>query len=276
MNETVLIIEDNYAIFKILEVYLEKAGFKIISSSNGSEGIEKAKKDEPSIIILDSFLPDIDGLEVCKNLKSDDMTQHIPVIFMSNFDSADDHYRAINAGADAYILKYNTMPDRLVELITSILTGEQKENMRISSGSSVELEHKKGELLVEAGFITAGQQEKAEAQCDSMTLPQALIDTGAIKGERKDQIMELFYGADYVDLSKYSLDEEAVNLVKKSFVEFFSALPIRFDGEKVLVAMADPLDVEIEEDLRVRLNRPVKILYAPSEAIKKAVRAFYG
>ncbi|MEQ8224477.1 MAG: response regulator, partial [Candidatus Eremiobacterota bacterium] len=112
MAQTVLIIEDNYVMLKIWQTELERAGLKVLTSNNSRLGMAKAKEKQPNIILIDSVLPDLDGFDVCKRLKSDPRTAEIPVIIMSNFDNADDHRNAINIGACAYLIKYNTMPER--------------------------------------------------------------------------------------------------------------------------------------------------------------------
>jgi len=140
------------------------------------------------------------------------------------------------------------------------------------------IEQRKGELLVNAGIISPQQFKDASklVHLKGVTLLQAFLETKALSDNLKDQVMEFFYGADYVDLSKYVLDKEAVNMVTADFARHFSVIPMKFDKEKLLVAMSDPMDVEIEEHLRMQLKRPIKMVYAPREDIDRAIAIYYG
>jgi len=140
------------------------------------------------------------------------------------------------------------------------------------------IEQRKGELLVNAGIISPQQFKDASklVHLKGITLLQAFLETKALSDNLKDQVMEFFYGADYVDLSKYVLDKEAVNMVTADFARHFSVIPMKFDKEKLLVAMSDPMDVEIEEHLRMQLKRPIKMVYAPREDIDRAIAIYYG
>lgn len=280
MAPTVLIIEDNYVMLKIWQTELERSGFKVLTSNNSRLGMAKAKEKQPNIILVDSVLPDLDGFDVCKRLKSDPKTSEIPVIIMSNFDNADDHRNAINIGASAYLIKYHTMPERLIDMITYYTSSEKDEEPppRMPSGKLMDMEQRKGDLLAKAGLISPQHLKEAlkKVGLTGITLPQALMSIEAVTGTLKDQVLEFFYAADYVDLSQYLLDKDAVNLVTADFARHFSVIPMRFDEEKLIVAMSDPMDVEIEEDLRTRLKRPIKMVYAPEADIQKAIAIYYG
>jgi Response regulator containing CheY-like receiver, AAA-type ATPase, and DNA-binding domains len=69
MAHTVLVIEDEIHILELLRYNLEAAGYKVITSENGKEGLDKALEGKPDLVILDLMLPDVDGLEICKILK---------------------------------------------------------------------------------------------------------------------------------------------------------------------------------------------------------------
>jgi len=280
MAQTVLIIEDNYVMLKIWQTELERAGYRVLTSNNSRLGMAKAKEKKPDIILVDSVLPDLDGFDVCKRLKSDPKTAEIPLIVMSNFDNADDHRNAINIGACDYLIKYHTMPERLIEMINYYTSPEKEDGPppRMPSGKLMDMEQRKGDLLAKAGLISPQHLKEAlkKVGLTGITLPQALMAIEAVTGTLKDQVLEFFYAADYVDLSQYLLDKDAVNLVTADFARHFSVIPMRFDEEKLIVAMSDPMDVEIEEDLRTRLKRPIKMVYAPEADIQKAIAIYYG
>ncbi len=79
----ILIVEDEPDIIELVNFRLRKAGHEIISASTGAEAIEMSQYKLPDLVLLDLSLPDIRGEEVCRKLKSDEKTKHIPVIFLT-------------------------------------------------------------------------------------------------------------------------------------------------------------------------------------------------
>ena len=79
----VLLIDDNRALIFAAEQVLQKNGFEVLTAFNGAEGLELAQKEKPNIIILDILMPEMDGYEVCRRLKSNPETARIQVIILS-------------------------------------------------------------------------------------------------------------------------------------------------------------------------------------------------
>ena len=82
-NNSILIVEDEKKTVELLKLQLQSEGFTITAAYDGEEGLQKAKKEKPSLIILDIMLPKIDGLEVCRILKNDSKTKNIPVVILT-------------------------------------------------------------------------------------------------------------------------------------------------------------------------------------------------
>ena len=85
MKKTILVIDDSEDIQIIMNIALSNAGYFVISSYFGEEGIAKAEANKPDLIILDWHLPDITGLEVCRILKQNVNTKHIPIIILTGY-----------------------------------------------------------------------------------------------------------------------------------------------------------------------------------------------
>ena len=105
MKETVLIVEDEKDIVKMLEYNLKKEGFKTISVSDGEDAIDSSISRSPDLIILDLMLPGIDGLEVCKTIKSNSKTTSIPIIMLTAKSQESDKVVGLELGADDYMTK---------------------------------------------------------------------------------------------------------------------------------------------------------------------------
>ncbi|HRU00687.1 MAG TPA: response regulator transcription factor [Victivallales bacterium] len=101
----ILVIEDEKDILDIIEFNLEKEGYKVKCVDSGEEGLKQAREKIPDIIILDLMLPGIDGLDVCKILKNDSKTRHIPVIILTAKSEEADIVTGLEIGADDYITK---------------------------------------------------------------------------------------------------------------------------------------------------------------------------
>lgn len=116
----VLIADDEANIRNILDFTLHAEGFTVIGARNGNEAFTLALSEQPDIVILDVMMPDTDGIEACRRLKSDQRTAGVPVILLTARSSRDDRRRGREAGADAYITKPFS-PTRVVATLREIL-----------------------------------------------------------------------------------------------------------------------------------------------------------
>ncbi len=102
---TVLIIEDDPDILHLVEINLEAAGIRALTADEGQEGLNLARTQHPDLIVLDIMLPDIDGFEVCRELKRDRRTTAIPVIMLTARSQEVDRIVGLELGADDYVVK---------------------------------------------------------------------------------------------------------------------------------------------------------------------------
>ena len=100
-----LVVEDDIDIGNMLKIYFSGMEFDVDVAVRGSEALEKTKQVLPQLIVLDIMLPDIDGYEVCRNLRTNRRTSHIPVIFLTQRDERSDKLQGLELGADDYITK---------------------------------------------------------------------------------------------------------------------------------------------------------------------------
>jgi len=100
-----LVVEDDIDIGNMLKIYFSGMDFDVDVAVRGSDALEKTKHVLPHLIVLDIMLPDIDGYEVCRNLRTSMRTSHIPVIFLTQKDERSDKLQGLELGADDYITK---------------------------------------------------------------------------------------------------------------------------------------------------------------------------
>lgn len=164
MKEKILIVEDEKDIVKMLEYNLKKENFRTNYAHDGEEGLEKAHREHPDLIILDLMLPGMDGLEVCKSLKSENKTSGIPIIMLTAKAQEADKVVGLELGADDYVTKPFS-PRELLARVKAILRrsrekGKEKDTIKIGDleidfpkisvtvkGKIVELTAKEFELL---------------------------------------------------------------------------------------------------------------------------------
>lgn len=102
---TILFIEDERSLQRTFRDLLEDEGYEIISAMDGEEGLKDAKKEQPDLILLDLILPKLHGFKVLEKLKSNEETEDIPVIILTNLEAADDVQKALEMGVTTYLVK---------------------------------------------------------------------------------------------------------------------------------------------------------------------------
>ena len=100
-----LIVEDDFDISNMLQIYFTGLDYAVDIAPRGSDALEKTRQKMPHLIVLDIMLPDIDGYEVCRILRTNTRTSHIPVIFLTQKDERSDKLQGLELGADDYITK---------------------------------------------------------------------------------------------------------------------------------------------------------------------------
>ena len=103
MSANIYIVEDEEPIITLIKYNLDKEGYYVSFSDNGNDGIKEIKKKLPDLILLDWMLPDISGVEICKNLKKDNRFKDIPIIMLTAKGEEEDKVKGLNSGADDYI-----------------------------------------------------------------------------------------------------------------------------------------------------------------------------
>jgi DNA-binding response OmpR family regulator len=119
-SKKILIVEDEHDILQLVKLYLEKEGFRTVSAKTGTEGLQQVKQEKPDLVVLDLMLPEIDGLEVCKRLRSDRETAMLPIIMLTAKAEESDTVVGLELGADDYVTKPFS-PKTLVARIKALL-----------------------------------------------------------------------------------------------------------------------------------------------------------
>ena len=123
MKQKILLIEDDEEIREIYKLKFELSDYDIATVSDGALALSKIKEELPNIILLDILLPNKDGFEILKGIKSnqDDKIKSIPVIMLTNLSNEQDIEEALKLGAEGYIIKAKNQPKDIVAKINSFL-----------------------------------------------------------------------------------------------------------------------------------------------------------
>jgi two-component system alkaline phosphatase synthesis response regulator PhoP len=114
----ILVVDDNRENLELLEAYLEDLECRTVHAYDGPEALEIVKKNGPDLILLDIMMPKMSGFEVCRRVKNDPATTHIPIIMVTALNEFGDMQRAVDCGTDDFISK----PVNKLELLTRVRT----------------------------------------------------------------------------------------------------------------------------------------------------------
>jgi PleD family two-component response regulator len=121
-----LVVEDDKDISNMLQIYFKGQGFEVDVAVRGATALEKTRHNLPNLIILDIMLPDIDGFEVCRILRTHIRTSHVPVIFLTQKDERSDKLAGLELGADDYVTKPFDIEELRLRVQRAISRAEQQ------------------------------------------------------------------------------------------------------------------------------------------------------
>ena len=116
----VLAVDDEANVRRLLQLILQRAGYRVTVASDGEEALEMVKKDRPDIVLTDITMPRVDGIEFVRRLKADASTAGIPVIMVSAKSQDQDIFEAERSGADTYLPKPFS-PLQVMSAISTVL-----------------------------------------------------------------------------------------------------------------------------------------------------------
>lgn len=122
----ILVVDDEPPIREILKFQLENAGFEVACAGDGAEGLQMVEDQPPDLVLLDLMIPQMDGYEVCRRLKRDYSTRHIPVIILTARGELDEKLKGLENGANDYVTKPFSVPELLMR-VKNVLSYSQSQ-----------------------------------------------------------------------------------------------------------------------------------------------------
>jgi DNA-binding response OmpR family regulator len=189
MSKKILIIEDDKDIIELIKHYLTKEGFALKDAGDGFTGLKKAKAENFDLIILDIMLPEMDGLEVCKELRADPKTVAIPIIMLTAKSEESDKIVGLELGADDYVTKPFS-PKELVARVKALLR-------RTERVPEKEKSYRYGKLVLDVSKheVTFGSRTMELTSKEFDLLTCLLRSKGRVLS--RDFLMDQVWGYDY-------------------------------------------------------------------------------
>jgi len=151
-SKNILVVEDDLDIRELISFNLANEGHQVFEANNGEVGIDKARNNNPDLILLDLMLPGIQGLDVCRIIKSDQETKEIPIIMVTALGQEEDIVKGLETGADDYITKPFSIKVLIARvnavLKRSIEVGEDKSKDILINGINIKTRNSFFILLV--------------------------------------------------------------------------------------------------------------------------------
>lgn len=133
MSKRILFIEDDEGFFNLFSAALNMKGYDVIHVADGAGAVERIKEEKPDLILLDIILPGVSGLDILKELKETPETKDMKVVMLTNFGTDDNVKKAMDLGADDYLMKYNVVPSELPDKIANLIGDTPDSGVKVIS-----------------------------------------------------------------------------------------------------------------------------------------------
>ena len=194
MKNKVLVVDDEQSIVTLLQYNLEQAGFEVVTAMDGAEGKRLAETESPDIIVLDLMLPKLDGMDVCKKLRQQNIMT--PILMLTAKDDELDKILGLELGADDYMVKPFS-PREVIARVKAILRRAQFQTEAVSDNDQAEEQIQIGKLTIYPGKYEAFfHEDQLELTLKEFEL---LLFLGQNKGRvlTRDQLLSAVWNYDF-------------------------------------------------------------------------------
>lgn len=210
MSESILIVDDEPDLLEMVEFNLEKAGFRVLTAATGSQALSVARAERPALILLDLMLPDVQGTEVCRILKSEERTRDIPVIMVTARGEEIDRVVGFELGAEDYVVKPFS-PRELVLRVRAMLkraargSGEEEDKEAVLEFGSIRLDQERHRVWV-------GEEEVQLTALEFRLLTTFIRRRGRVQS--RERLLDDVWGID-VEVTTRTVDTHVKRLREK-------------------------------------------------------------
>ncbi|MCG8407762.1 MAG: response regulator [Phycisphaerales bacterium] len=224
----VLVVDDMVDNVKLLAYNLTDEGYEVVTAYNGEQALEAVRTEQPDVILLDIVMPDISGLDVCREIKNDSKLGHIPIILVSAKDTDEDIIRGLDCGAQDYIVKPIVWPIAAARIRSAL-------RIKVAHDTIEEINRQLEKAKVDAESATRTKDKFLANMSHELRTPmtaiigyaEKLLDVGLSSSNRLDAIHTIRRNGDYLlvllndilDLSKIEAQKLQVERVPCSPIE---------------------------------------------------------
>ncbi|WP_306116200.1 MULTISPECIES: phosphate regulon transcriptional regulator PhoB [unclassified Roseovarius] len=184
-NPRLLVIEDEPSQVELLRYNLTKQGFDVRVAMDGEEGVDAAREDPPDLILLDWMLPNLSGIEVCRQLRRDRATREVPIIMLTARSEERDKVRGLDVGADDYVTK----PYSVKELIARVRAALRRPAARVADSKLV---NGKIEIDLEKHTVKVAGKDISLSPTEFRLLVTLMQSPGRVFS--RDQLLDMVWG----------------------------------------------------------------------------------
>ncbi len=227
-----LVVEDDHDISNMLNIYFSGLGYDVDIAPRGEVALDKTRQLMPHLIVLDIMLPDIDGYEVCRRLRINTRTSHIPIIFLTQKDERSDKLQGLELGADDYITKPFDIEELRLRVQNAIARAERESLTDAQSGlpSGRLIEDQLRKIIREKNWslfdIRINHLEPFKEVYGFIAANDVLRFTGILLGDILDEVGTQDYdfighagGDNFVLISDFSQSQKLFTRLKEKFTE---------------------------------------------------------
>lgn len=223
---TILGVDDHPLNLELLGEYLEGTGCVFVTAADGEEALDAVRRWQPDLVLLDVVMPRLDGIEVCRRIKSDAANRHLPVVLVTSLGSTEDRVRGLEAGADDFLTKPVDRHELLARVVTLIRTKQVYDRLD-------DAEH----VMAALARIVEAKDGSTEAHVERVARTARAL--GQAAGLPEDDLDLVYFGGVVHDVGKVGVPDAVL----------LKAGPLSA-GETVLMRRHVTLGLEIAQRLR--------------------------
>lgn len=203
VNRTILVVDDDKKIVQLVSLYLKREGYRVLPAFDGQEALELARSKQPDLIVLDLFLPELDGTDVCRLLRTE---SRVPIIMLTARATDEDKLLGLDIGADDYLTKpFN--PRELVARVRAVLRRTWPEE-----DANPDLNFGQLHISLLRREVTAQGQPVALTPTEFRLLETLARDPG--RAFSRSELLDRAFGFDYDGIER-TVDVHIMNLRRK-------------------------------------------------------------
>jgi DNA-binding response OmpR family regulator len=229
----ILVVDDEPDIVELLRHHLQREHYEVVIANNGEAALAEARRRIPDLVVLDLMLPGIDGLEVCRRLRADSRTQHIPIVMLTAKGEESDAVIGLAQGADDYVRK----PFGVKELLARVATRLRAAELRSSQEGPKVLRY--GDMVIDSikHEVTLDERPITLTVTEFKLLRHLVLNKG--RAFTRNELLNAVMGADVYVIDR-NVDVHVATLRKKLSSYGQHLLTIRGLGYKFREAVGAP------------------------------------